>query len=260
MTIDDLTLHHMQELAAGYALGDLDDDELETLHHLLSTYPELQVEFDRLQDTLSWIPYALPDLDPSSELEAAVLQSAQPALATATPSPTLASSFTKPLSPRRYLAPLAGLIALLATLGLVFDNLRLRQSLQIAQQATDNPVTAILQEPNTKLISLTGSDTAATTASGSLLFVAGQWQNVVITFKGLPDPPDGQLYRLWARFSDGTVILCGEFEPNAFGEIVTQLEPFSLPNPGSTLTDVFATLGDPQEPLEPTGDPVLSQI
>ncbi len=304
--IDDLTLHQIQELAAGYVLGDLDAEETQMLEAVLQTYPELQVEIDRFLATLGLFPLALTDCDPPPHLEAAILQANESALHEAAQS----SSFSLPAVPsspnvapdsseipsapqpvsgssqlpqsrpqvtsvsprstarRDHLQTLrrswilwVGLGAGLVVSILGFNNFQLRQRLQLAQQPDDPDVVArLLQRPNPKLIPLTGSESIAPEASGSMAFIAGQWQEVVVTLRDLPVPPQGQIYRLWAEFDDGNVILCGEIQPDPTGTFVARFEPTDLPNQGSGLSDVFATLENSTDPLQPTGPIALTGV
>lgn len=247
---DTLSFDQVQELLAGYVLGDLSPPEAEILAQLLQAHPELQGEIDRLQESLGLIPHDLPQHDPPADLEAKVLT----AIEQAHPTPR---SLPRPtawirLKRRPLLELVSGTLAagLIAALG--SENLRLRQQPDVVIQ--------ILSQPNTRLVSLQGDQEIAPQASGSLLFIPGQWQEVVITLKDLPPPPADQVYRLWARFGDGKVILCGEFEPDAAGAIVAQLQTRDLPNPGSGLVEVFATLAVPTTPLEPQGSAVLTQV
>lgn len=246
---DEFSLNQVQELMAGYVLGDLSVAERQTLEQLLQDHPELQGEIDRLRESLGLLPYWLPQQDPPAHLEKAVLGAAARSRST---SRSGSRAISRRLSRRQGIEISAGLVAavLIAVLGL--DNLRLRQQPDV--------VVEILSQPNTRLVSLQGDQTVAPTAGGSLLFVPGQWQEVVITIKSLPDPPQDQVYRLWARFNDGKVILCGEFTPDPSGTIVARLQTSDLPNPGSGLEEIFATLATPSAPLEPEGPSVLTQV
>ncbi len=255
-----LSLDQVQELLAGYVLGDLSPEESQILEQILREHPELEGEIDRLQESLGLLPQRLTPIEPPAHLQAAVLQSVEQTLGSqATGSQraqgarqTVVQFPTRRRRRRQILEVLGGSIAAALILTLGVDNLRLRQQ--------PNVVVQILNQPNTRLVSLQGDQQAAPQASGSLLFVPGQWQEVVITFKDLPPPPSGQIYRLWARFQDGKLILCGEFEPDPAGTIVARLQTSDLPNPGSGLAEVFATLASPATPLEPEGPVVLEQI
>jgi anti-sigma factor RsiW len=54
---------HMDELAAGYVLGNLSPEEAEVLQQYVRHNPEFAIEIDRLYDTLGVMPYALPEAD-----------------------------------------------------------------------------------------------------------------------------------------------------------------------------------------------------
>ncbi|NJM57505.1 MAG: hypothetical protein HC857_08790 [Synechococcales cyanobacterium RU_4_20] len=86
-------------------------------------------------------------------------------------------------------------IAALAAIALGLDNLRLRNQLTVATQAseaiarnsTPNPLipslASILQRPKSRLVALQNADASL---SGTLLFTPGQWQEVVVAFGNLP--------------------------------------------------------------------------
>lgn len=250
---EDISIQQFYELAAGSALGDLDAEEVQKLDQILQTYPELQGEIEHLQATLAILPQGLPQLIPSPGLEAKVQQQVDAILATSAPSsqPSRSHRFRRS---RFWWVP-ASVVAILA-MGLVtFDNLRLRQTLQLAQETAPPQLEQFLQQPNARLVSLQGEESTDQLPSGSMVFVAGEWQVVIIALKNLPPPPADQIYRVWAEFSNGEVILCGEFMPDAEGTVLGTLEPRSLPAPGTQLADVFITL-DPQS----TGDRILSKV
>ena len=65
--------NHMDELAAGYVLGNLSSEEAEILQQYVNQHPEFAIEIDRLYDTLGAIPYALPVADGPINLRSQVL-------------------------------------------------------------------------------------------------------------------------------------------------------------------------------------------
>jgi hypothetical protein len=251
--VEDISIQQFYELAAGYALGDLDPEESHRLEQILHDYPELHGEVDRLQETLASLPQELPQRMPPPELETQIQKQVETVLATVAPSLQLSRSHQFRW-PRFWWIP-TGFAALLAIGVITLDNLRLRQAIQVAQTSDPVPVEQLLQQPNARLISLQGEDDSSQLPSGSMVFIAGEWQVVIIALKNLPPPPTNQGYRVWAEFSNGEVILCGEFQPDPDGAILKMLEPSGLPEPGSTLADVFVTL-DPQ----PTGARLLSKV
>lgn len=249
------SLDQVQELLAGYVLGDLSPEETQLLEQILPDHPELEGEIDRLQESLGLLPYHLAPLEPPAQLETAVLQAAEQSSGTRPNRGVASRKRTRGSRWRQWrtLTEIGGGLIAASVIGFLgMDNLRLRQR--------PAGVVQILTQPNTRLVSLQGDQSTAPQASGSLLFVPGQWQEVVITLKDLPSPPPGQVYRLWARFQDGKLILCGEFEPGADGTIVARLQTRDLPNPGSGLAEVFATVASPTTPLQPEGPQILRQI
>lgn len=64
----------IQELLAGHVLGNLDPDEVQQLHQILQTSPELTLETQELRETLELLPYALPIVPPPDTLRSQLLQ------------------------------------------------------------------------------------------------------------------------------------------------------------------------------------------
>ena len=67
----------LQELTAGYVLGDLTSEEAAQFHQLLVQHPELREEVEALQEALAMMPYALPEEKPQGELRSRILQATQ---------------------------------------------------------------------------------------------------------------------------------------------------------------------------------------
>ncbi len=63
----------INELAAGYVLGNLSPEEAETLQQYVSQNPEFAAEIDRLYDILGVIPYALTKVDAPINLRTQLL-------------------------------------------------------------------------------------------------------------------------------------------------------------------------------------------
>ncbi|MEM9266861.1 MAG: hypothetical protein AAGA46_15190 [Cyanobacteria bacterium P01_F01_bin.13] len=76
----------IQELIAGYVLGDLSSTEAEDFQCLLADMPELQAEVAALQEALAMMPYGLDEVEPERELRSQILSAAQAELAQHRPS------------------------------------------------------------------------------------------------------------------------------------------------------------------------------
>lgn len=79
----------LEELMAGYVLGNLTPEEAEEFRQLLTEHPELAEEVHRLQEVLEVLPYALPEVAPPLHLRSAILESAS---VDSIPTPSLEAS------------------------------------------------------------------------------------------------------------------------------------------------------------------------
>lgn len=77
-----LSPEEIQELAAGYVLGDLDSAEAEEFRALLVEVPELQAEVAALQEALAMMPYGLEEELPDGGLRSQILSAAQTTVST----------------------------------------------------------------------------------------------------------------------------------------------------------------------------------
>jgi hypothetical protein len=237
-----------RELAAGYLLGDLDPEELRQFEARLQESTALQAELHALRISLMLMPQGLEPVEPPAQLRDRVL-AAQ----------TLAS-----VAPRRRMAwpviitGLAVLAALLAS----FDNLRLRQDLNMAQRATPETVASILQRPKSRLVTLRsptpGNPSPGNPPTGTLLFTPGQWQEIVVSLDQVPPLPPDRMYHMWLTLNNGQVLFCGKFQPNAKGRVFVTLYPPKTPPKGVKATGVFITLDAGTTPEQPDGDRVLA--
>ncbi|MDC0831493.1 hypothetical protein POG22_00505 [Geitlerinema sp. CS-897] len=138
----------LQELAAGYVLGDLSSEEAECFQAYLQQDPQLAVEVARLYEVLGVMPYGLPNAPPPPRLRNNILAAAtseppaenpiaaEPSEDPARPEPKIAPF---PESPRCFRRRWGGWqvwtsgIAAVAAVALAADNFRLRQNLQDAE-------------------------------------------------------------------------------------------------------------------------------
>ncbi|CAN1210998.1 Regulator of SigK [Tumidithrix helvetica PCC 7403] len=264
----------MQELLAGYVLGDLTPYEVESVLQLLSDRPEFQTEVDRLQETLSLLPYALPETAPDIDLRSRILEQAQaemnletasdsalsnspvnsPASLTVNPSPNPLVNPALLLwrQPKIWLGAIAGLAAI-GFAGLSIDAYRLRQELAIAQAELSSyrNMVALLPQPNNRLLSLKGMGTTPT-ASGSLVIVP-QGNSALLTIQNLPPLPKGKMYRLWS-IVNGKKMDCGNFQADASGKVFVKV-PLGEFLMGTNA--VVITVEPSATTPEPTGEMVM---
>lgn len=230
----------LEELMAGYVLGNLSSEEAEELKRLLTEHPELTTEVNRLQEVLELIPYALPEVEPPQHLRSALLDTAD------------ADRNYNSVPPRKLKRSLllgsrvVGSVAALLALVLGLDNYRLRQ--QITRQ---KDVIAMLQQPNTQLVSLKGMDQASA-ASGNIVLTPGEPKAVLI-LRNLPVLPKGQFYQLWSVVN-GEKIPWEQFNANKKGAVFVKL---SLPS-NFEMTDLVVTVEVLSAPKSPAGPMVMS--
>ncbi|MEL6384015.1 MAG: hypothetical protein AAFQ89_16495 [Cyanobacteria bacterium J06626_18] len=77
----------LQTLAAGYVLGDLSSDEMAQFQQLLAVHPELAQIVESLQETLSLLPYGLPQQTPDVSVRSRLLGTVKASISSA-PAPT----------------------------------------------------------------------------------------------------------------------------------------------------------------------------
>lgn len=233
----------LQELIAGYVLGNLSSQEAEKLRHLLTERPELNTEVHRLREVLELMPYALPEVEPSQHLRGVILEAAN------VPIKHNGTRKRSPLSWKITASSVAALLVLI--LGL--DNYRIRQQLGTvqAQVARQKDVIAMLQNPNTHLVSLKGMDMASA-ASGSVVMTPGE-PKVVLIVQNLPVLPTGQFYQLWAVVN-GEKVSSGQFNATSRGTVFVKL---ATP-PTSEVTALVVTVEVSPTPKSPTGAMVMT--
>lgn len=242
----------IEELLAGYAFGDLDLEEAEELQQILLEHPELEIELQSLQEVLATLPYALPEIQPSPQLRQNILAGLDRASIAPVENISRFRNWQRIIQISSPWLKLAGGIAALATVMIGFDNYQLRQQLVIIQVRVDRQkdVIAMLQQPNTRLVSLKGMDDMVT-ASGSIVVTPGEPQAVLI-LQNLPPLPDGQSYQLW-NIIDGQQIPWQQFQVNQQGVALTKL---ILPS-SYAVTKLAITIELSPAPPVPTGPMVM---
>jgi len=231
-----------QEKMAGYVLGDLSEDERNQFEQWLAAHPEARAELARLEETLALLPYGLAEQpDPPGSVKERLM----------------AAAGERQAPPRRARSsawPGWVPIAVVAGLAVVFgvDNLRLRKQLADSEVALTRyrDVVAMLSEDRTRLVSLRGMDVSPD-ASGNILITPGL-SEVVVTLRNLPDPPKGEVYKLWAVVG-GRKVLCGEFMPNVGGGVYAK-----LPLTDSLLSSPLIVTRERTNSTTPSGPMVMT--
>ena len=194
--------HNLEEVLAGYVLGDLDRVELVWLNEQLAANPQLRKQVSQLESTLNFIPYGLPEDFPDSNLRSRILAQAKPKL----------------ISSRHHGSWVIGAVTAAGALLLGVNNFGLRQQIALTEDRLQQQqeLISLLRQPNYRLVALRANDDAAI-ASGSL-FVSSESNAGVLTLKNLDNLSGKQVYRLWAVY-EGKKIGCSNFKPNDRGEV-----------------------------------------
>lgn len=246
----------LEELLAGYVLGNLSPEEAEEFQQLLKVHPELSIEVNRLQEVLGLMPYSLPDIAPPSRLRDAILLKATDTSGETEIPAKKSSPYWLPITYslidwyRKSWQKIAIGAAGFLIVGLFTDNYLLRQKLY-AQTSQQKDVITILKNPTTRLVSLKGMD-QANTASGSIAIAPGQ-EEAVLVVQNLPLLPEGQIYQLWANVN-GQRISWGQFHANGKGTMLVKL---SIP-PVDRVSGLVVTVEVSPAPWQPDGAMVMT--
>lgn len=234
--------HPLEELLAGYVLGDLSAAEAEQVTLLLADHPDLVKEVNQLREALATIPYGLPPVTAPEHLRAAMLDraiapSSQPSI---------------PATKRRSLKTWGSLAAVFLV-AMALDNFHLRQKLATSQNqiTQQQDLISMLQTPQSRVIALRGMDRLAT-ASGSAVLAPGH-TNVILVLQNLPDLPESQYYCLWAISGDRKQAI-GWFQPNSQGYVFVKVPLSSI----AGLSGLAVTIENLPTPQSPRGPLVMS--
>jgi anti-sigma-K factor RskA len=266
------------ELAPLYALNLLGDDERRWVEAQAIEHPELAAELAEHQITVNALPYGAPvaamaaDLkdrlfqrlaeEPAETLPIAPTNLSRPSLENQLPLPDsgslpisgsqdVAQSRVIPFRLRGLWLQAAGAIAALAAIALLVDNYRLRQSVQ-----ADQAIVATLQQPDSIVYTLRGTDKAAG-AAGSLV-VNSSHKIAVALVQNLPALPAGKAYRLWAIAKGATKpTYCGQFNNNRTGTV-----QWALPEAvcSASAPQMLITAESATAPPVPAGPLVMKSV
>ena len=235
--------YNLEELLAGYVLGNLEEKELTWLNEQLAANPQLKQQIQELEATLSLMPYSLPKDIPSSDLRSKIHRQI---------AHHNRHRVAKVLK-LDYLGWIIGGITALSTLLLGVNNFGLRQQLasnhnQLQQQ---QELISLLRQPHNRLVALQGLDELST-ASGSL-FIAPQKKKAVLALQNLAPLSGKQVYRLWAVSQDNKTG-CANFTPDEKGIVHLELSNNALKDAMSILITV-----EPEaDTKQPQGYPIMN--
>lgn len=236
---------NLEELCAGYILGDLDEEEFTCFAEQARRDPQLLEVASRLQETLDLLPYTLPEdpaARPPERLRSELLRQLQPE-----PVRNNIIAF-----PKIQALIAAGLLVAL-TGGLGFNSLHLDEQNRSLSAALDRQqdLVAMLQRDDARLVSLKGMDSAAT-ADGNLLINLGDDRDGILTVRNLPLLPAHQVYQVWLVLGDQK-LNCGQFSVGADGRAVAKIDVAGLLRGGRLMVTVEPKGGMPT----PTGPMVM---
>ncbi len=131
--MSNLSPERLQELAAGYVLGDLSSEERQLFKTQLQLHPELAEDVRHLQDVLGAMPYGLPETPPPAGLRDRILVAATTEMSDdSVPQQGAVVPFKRPSQGFHWQRWASGVAAVLAA-ALLLDNLRLRDQLNYTQ-------------------------------------------------------------------------------------------------------------------------------
>ena len=152
---------------------------------------------------------------------------------------------------RHWLPMAAAAAAIIVVIGLpLMDAARTRQQLTLERETND-----LLVQPNlVRSFKMKGLGQSPAAFGRILLDLDDKKAAVVI--RGLPSPPDGSVYRLWAEVGTRSVF-CGQLNPDD-GAIVRSQLPIPVESYNGSVTRLYVTLDPQDSPLKPVGPTVLS--
>ena len=235
----------VDELAAAFALGGVEDDEERAVSAHLGTCEEPHLEARELIGAGAVLVALAEPVSPSPQLRdrlmatvASTPQDHRPILERA---PAREAELEPPASLpwwRRLAAPMAlAAVALAAAIGLGVWNVSLGQ--QVAER--DQALRAIANADAVHQVAGSAGSGLLVDNGGTAIFVA----------EGLAGLPSGSLYELWLIGADGVPVAVGTVE-DAAGVALVTLER----NLGEATT--FAVTVEAERVEAPTGDPVLT--
>jgi len=232
------------ELASGYALTALAEDERARFEsHLQAGCPECEALVRAYVEALVGVAAELPRTAPPPGVRARLLERVAADPARRAPRPVR----RRWVWPALATAALAAAAAVLVYLGTTVTELRREAADRAREAATlraevarQRELLALLGAPDTRAIALSGL--APSPGARGRMWWNGRRAAGYFVASGLPAPPAGKTYQLWA-VAGGTPISAGTFPVGPGGEAAVPVGPLA----GAATAEVFAVT------LEPAG-------
>ncbi|MEM7757047.1 MAG: anti-sigma factor [Cyanobacteria bacterium P01_A01_bin.40] len=223
--------HNLEEILAGYVLGDLDESELVWLNEQLAVNPQLRIKVTQLESTLNLMSYSLPEDVPQNDLRSQILAKAKP-----------------PSSPKYSWGWIISAVTATATLLLGLNNFTLRQQIALRDDhlQQQQELITLLRQPNNRLLALE-SNNDITGASGSL-FISPESNTAVLALQNLKPLVGKQVYRLWAVSQDKKTG-CANFTPDNQGLVHLNIAPEDALVDANSILITIEPEADTEQPL-----------
>ena len=230
--IDNPQSDNLEEILAGYVLGDLNETELVWFNQQLTANPHLKERVAQLKLTLNLLPYSLPADIPQNNIRSQILTKTSP----------------KPAYPKYRWGWIIGVVTVISTLLLGVNNINLRQQMAFIQARLEQQqkLIALLRQPNSQLVALNPHN--RTVATKGSLFISPDSNTAVLTLNNLDALPGNKVYRLWAVSQDKKTG-CANFAPNNRGEVYLDLSSDSALFDASSISITIEPRPNTEQPL-----------
>ena len=239
-----------EEQAVSYVLGEMDAGEARAFEKRLAEDAILAGEVRRLRGVLGLMPLATIT-EPPPSLRARIVAASEPRVRTAPAAPAPRSAPRRP-APRVVWSRFAAAAAAALALAFGLDATRTRREL-----ALERELASALHEPNVVQTFRLASTGAAGGGYGTVALDLDAKRGAVV-LKGMPVPPPGRVYRLWAQVADRAVP-CGDFRARPDGGVTAQF-PVPVETYTAPLGKLFVTEEPEPPPSEPTGRRILESV
>jgi hypothetical protein len=186
-----------EELAAGFALGALEPDEEQAFQGHLEGCPACKASVREFEEVTASLALATVRVQPPASLRAAVRRRTGLTLR------RRAARRVRSWRGTRTTVRAVAVAGVLAVLALSLWNLALRDQHQIdqARLAALQEAVRVVNDGTANRVALTGS--AADSGARATVLASSRQDRGVLVVEGLPPPPPGRVYELWAVRAGG---------------------------------------------------------